>query len=100
MEFASLMAGLDPTPRQLSSMEKYRRSEHILERTRASYERCTPTRMQPSAPDKLPARITNEMAEEKLALAEQMWRDRIKACGVSTSTEEEPLRLIMAKLTQ
>ncbi len=63
-------------------------------------ERCTPTQMQPSAPDKLPARITNEMAEKKLALAEQMWRDRIKACGVSTSTEEEPLRLIMAKLTQ
>ncbi len=100
MEFAGLMAGLDPTPRQLSSMEKYRRSLHILEMTQAAYGQCTSTPFQPPSPDKLPRNVTNELAEEKLTLAEELWRERIKACGVSTSLEEEPLRLIMAKLAQ
>ena len=99
MEFASLMAGLDPTPRQLPSVEKYRRSLHILDLTRAAYDECRARKSEPPSAGQ-PAHITNELAEEKLALAEQIWRDRLSACGASTSAGEEPLRLIMAKLAQ
>ncbi|MGI8746241.1 MAG: tetratricopeptide repeat protein [Bryobacteraceae bacterium] len=103
MEFSSLMSGLDPTARQLSSMEKYRRSLHILDLTRASYQKCTgksQTADQVPPPNKPPPHVNNEVAEQKLALAEQIWRARINECGASTSKEEEPLRLIMAKLAQ
>ncbi len=100
LEFASLMAALDPTPRQLSSTQKYRRSLHILEMTQADYGKCTSTPFEPPSGVKMPRNVTNELAEEKLTLAEELWRERIKACGESTSLEEEPLRLIMAKLAQ
>lgn len=103
MEFSSLMSWLDPTRRQLSSAEKYQRSLRILELARAAYEKCS---RQPIAADgevppvKPPTHVTNELAEEKLATAQQLWRDRISACGPNTSKEEEPLHLIMAKLAQ
>lgn len=101
MEFASLIAGLDPTPRQLSSMEKYRRSLRILDQVRADYLKCAGALSdQTAAPATLPPNINNELAEEKLAQAEEIWRARIKVCGPSTSADEEPLRLIMAKLAQ
>ena len=78
MEFASLMAGLDPTPRQLSSLEKYRRSLHILEMTQAAYQKCTSMSFQPPSPDKPPREVTNELAEAKLTQAEELWRERIR----------------------
>ena len=43
---------------------------------------------------------TNELAEQRLSTAEQIWQMRINACGASTSVEEEPLRLVMAKIAQ
>lgn len=101
MEFSSLMSGLDPTPRKLSSIEKYRRALRILALTRAAFEQCTghtPAVADPDTP--APAQVTNELAEEKLAAAEELWRERIKTCGASATREEEPLRLIMAKLAQ
>ena len=42
----------------------------------------------------------NELAEERLSTAEQIWQMRIDACGASSSVEEAPLRLVMAKIAQ
>jgi hypothetical protein len=47
---------------------------------------------------KAPTHVTNELAESRLALAEQLWQARMKTCGASTSEEEHALRLIMTKL--
>jgi len=41
-----------------------------------------------------------ELAEDRLALAEQLWQTRLASCGLSTSADEESLRLVMAKLAQ
>ncbi|HML17262.1 MAG TPA: hypothetical protein VK419_09555, partial [Bryobacteraceae bacterium] len=41
-----------------------------------------------------------ELAEDRLALAEQLWQTRLTSCGLSTSADEESLRLVMAKLAQ
>jgi thioredoxin-like negative regulator of GroEL len=99
MEFASMMAGLDPTLRQLSSAEKYQRSTRILQMTDDALARCT-GQLSTSTPVKPPAHVTNEMAEEQLGIAERLWQTRIQRCGPSTSPDEEALRLIMAKLAQ
>ena len=47
---------------------------------------------------KAPPHVTNELAEARLTLAEQLWQARIKQCGPSTSEHEHALRLIMTKL--
>lgn len=44
--------------------------------------------------------ITNEIAEEKLSLAEQLWRARAESCAGGSSEDEEPIKLIMEKLAQ
>jgi tetratricopeptide (TPR) repeat protein len=114
MQLANTMTALDPTPRQLASVEKYRRGLRILELSRASLERCVASHpyvssnqadellkaAQDALSRKAPAHVTNELAEETLGLAEKMWQARIKMCGASTSAEEEPLRLIMERLAR
>ncbi len=112
MQLANTLTALDPTPRQLSSAEKYRRSLHILDLSRARLERCIASHPTVSSNEteqllkaaldglsqKVPVQMTNEVAEETLGLAEKIWEARIKACGASTSAEEERLRLIMERL--
>ncbi len=115
IELSSTMSALDPTPRQLTSMEKYRRGLHLLDLTRRDLERCIAQQPAAGSPEqaqrllaeaeqavsgKAPARATNELAEEKLALTQAIWQVRIKACGPATSTDERPLSLIVEKLTQ
>ena len=114
LQLASTLAGLDPTPRWLSSADKYQRSLRILEWAQQNLERCIQT--QPSGPNseqqtlleqadnamsnQKPAQVTNELSEGTLALAEKIWEARLSACGPSTAPDEEALRLIMLKLTQ
>ncbi len=114
MELSNTMTALDPTPRRLSSAEKYRRSMHILDLSRASLNECLPSHpadgsseseqllgaAQEALSSKPPEHVTNELSEQTLGLAEKIWQARMKACGESTSKEEEPLRLIMARLAQ
>jgi tetratricopeptide (TPR) repeat protein len=114
MQLANTLTALDPTPRQLSSAEKYRRCLRILDLSRASLERCTASHpgvgsneteellkaAQDALSQKVPAHVTNELAEETLGLAEKIWEARIKVCGASALVEEEPLRLIMEKLVR
>jgi tetratricopeptide (TPR) repeat protein len=100
------MASMDPTPRRLSSAEKFARSTEILQLTRDALKTCGNTVETLQMVDdcdkvlakKAPPHVTNELAEARLALAEQLWQARIKTCGASTSEEEHALRLIMTKL--
>jgi tetratricopeptide (TPR) repeat protein len=100
------MATIDPTPRRLSSAEKFARSTQILKLTRDALNGCAKTddaRRMVDECDKVlekkaPPHVTNELAEARLALAEQLWQARIKTCGTSTSEDEHALQLIMTKL--
>jgi tetratricopeptide (TPR) repeat protein len=111
MELAAMMAGLDPTIRQLGTAEKYARSTHVLERARDALNRCIAGRAAGRARDLLtkadeviaarrPRIISNEAAEERLTLAEELWKVRVAECGPGTTGEEEPLKLIMQTLAQ
>lgn len=114
MQLANAMTLLDPTPRQLSSTEKYHRSLRILDLSRATLEQCMTRGVNASSNEtqqllgeaqralskKASGPVTNELAEGTLGLAERIWETRIKACGASTSAEEEQLRLIMERLSQ
>jgi tetratricopeptide (TPR) repeat protein len=105
LDLLNTVTGLDPTPRQLPTAEKYRRSLIILERARASLEQCAPPSGEAAellaeadtAAKKTPARITNEAAEEALSLAGKLWHARAKPCGEAVAGDEA-LRLIMEKL--
>ncbi len=98
--------GLDPTPRQLTSAEKYRRSLRILEMALTARGRCTAPEADPDlvkaseaiVAGKLPAHATNEMAEQVLDLAVKLWEAQPQRCqnGVSGVSV---LGLIMKKLT-
>jgi tetratricopeptide (TPR) repeat protein len=100
------MATIDPTPRRLSSAEKFARSTEILKLTRDALNNCAKTDAARRLLDecdnvlakRTPPHVTNELAEARLALAEQLWQARIKICGPSTSEQEHALRLIMTKL--
>lgn len=100
------MATIDPTPRRLSSDEKFARSTQILQLTRDALNSCAKTeeaRQMADIADKLlaqpaPRHVTNEMSEARLTLAEQLWQTRMKLCGPSTSEQEHALRLVMTKL--
>ncbi|MGI9073533.1 MAG: tetratricopeptide repeat protein [Bryobacteraceae bacterium] len=114
MQLANMMTTLDPTPRELPSVEKYRRGLRILDLSRASLEQCITSHANASSNEtqellggaqvalsaKARARVTDELTEETLDLTEKIWQARIKACGASTSPEEEPLRLIMERLSR
>lgn len=100
------VTGLDPTPRELTSAEKYRRSVRILQMTREALTQC-------SAPagdadlikasdavvaGKPPAHATNEMAEQVLQMAVKLWQSESGTCR-SQPTGQTALGLIMKKLT-
>jgi hypothetical protein len=111
---SSTMTALDPTLRWLSSDERYARSSRILEMARDSLQQCVnggmvtePSKLQPLLDNanavlatQPQPRITNELAEERLTLGEQLWQARTKACPPGGSAQEEPLRLIMEKLAR
>jgi len=107
-EIASTAASLDPTVRRLSSSEKFARSTRIAEMVRDALNRCQSSKQ--SSQDSqdaakilakpAPPHITNESAEARLALAEQLWKTALKTCGSGKPPGDEALRLIMSKLAQ
>jgi hypothetical protein len=114
MELSNTLARIDPTPRGLTSIEKYRSSLEILQMAESALQPCA-AQHEPAAsddleqlltdaknatPGQIPAHVTNEMSEQVLALAQKLWQARVKFCGAANSTAEEPLRLIMAKLAE
>src|SRR5665213_71804 len=106
------VTALDPTPRQITSREKYDRSLKILGLAKDGIQALFASRSGSETPGvtellkeasgeiarKPPRIVTNEMAERELSLAEKIWKARIAIFGVSTSSGEAPLRLIMERL--
>lgn len=97
---AGEIAALDPTIRTLSSAEKFRRSQRILERTRDMLTRCQgDPKLVDEANELLKQKprgqVTNELAEDRLSLAQDLWDARPKGCET-----DEVLRLVMKKLAQ
>lgn len=110
LQLLNTVMALDPTPRELPSAEKYRRSLLILDLTRDTLGQCAAKspaaagdmdKLLAEADDalagKTPNRITNEMAEKVLTLAGEMWLARVKTCG-GIPASEDALRMIMGKL--
>jgi tetratricopeptide (TPR) repeat protein len=114
LQLLTQLTELDPTPRRLTSMEKYNRSLRILGLAKSDFEAQLASKPGMANPDVVqllkeasdelakdpPRGATNEMAEHELDLAERIWKARLAMFGASTSTEEEPLRLCMEKLLQ
>ncbi len=114
LELSSTLSSLDPTPRWLASMEKYRRSLRVLELTYGDLQACVVNHpsvgtgetdqllgeAENAVKGEALAHVTNEVSEGILALSEKMWQARIKSCGADTGPDEEATRLIMEKLMQ
>ena len=114
LQLASTLEGLDPTPRSLSSAEKYQRSLRILEWAQEDLEKCIQTqaagpsseqqglleRAESAMDNQRPTLASNELSEATLSLAQKIWQARLSTCGPATTPDEEPLRLIMSKLAQ
>jgi tetratricopeptide (TPR) repeat protein len=114
LQLLTQLTELDPTPRRLTSIEKYNRSLRILSLAKNDFEAhlasrpgaATPdvTELLKAASDELakqsPAHATNEMAEHELDLAERLWKGRLAIFGAQTTSDEEALRLCMEKLLQ
>ncbi len=114
LDLSKALTDLDPTPRRLASMEKYRRSIHILQLAYDNLNACLAQHSgaQPAdaaqalstARDALAARppshASNELSEEALGIAEKTWQARVAVCGPSVSPGDEALRLIIEKLGQ
>jgi predicted Zn-dependent protease len=103
-KFAADIASLDPTLRRLSAADKFARSQRVLQMARDTLAKCQPggDDLLKAADEMLAKKIrtpTNELAEERLGLAEQIWDQRLSKCGPSSSSDEEALRLVMSKLS-
>lgn len=98
LEVVAKLATLDPTVRRLSSAEKYRRSLVILDLAQNELNACLPN-APALKPEKVPAQINNEMAEEHLDQAEKLWKQREEVCKQPVAPGD-PLPLLMKKLSQ
>jgi tetratricopeptide (TPR) repeat protein len=112
IEMLSLLDSIDPTPRQLTSAEKFRRSRRLLEWTVTDMEQrmtaspgSTPlelTQLTDAARNELdrkaPAHPDNETAEALLQMAEKLWQGRVRRYGTDVSPDEEALRILMERL--
>jgi hypothetical protein len=103
LQMLDTVVGLDPTLRQLTSDEKYRRSVRVLDMARSGLGTCAPASpLIPSAvailSSRAPAHATNEASESVLTLAETLWRARNDACRARAG-DEDVLNLLMKKLT-
>jgi tetratricopeptide (TPR) repeat protein len=109
LRLAGALSALDPTPRRLTSTDKYDRSTRVLELAKASLAECAQRehaeqKVQPllaNAGQKHAIRrpVTNEPAESLLASAEQIWQARLQVCG-SQAPAGDPLPLLMRKVAQ
>ncbi len=97
------LASLDPTPRRLSTADKFHRSEAILNMVKNELESCAPGAAAPApappAKSAKPVVMTNELSEAMLENAERLWRTRSTTC----KQPPEPfdvLPVLMKKLTQ
>jgi Tfp pilus assembly protein PilF len=100
---------LDPTPRRLSSAEKYGRSMRLLEMTATALKACPAAMARGEEAEKALANAermgkekrkglqTNEFSEERLDLAAAMWRIETKACPRGAEGAD-PLTVVMRRI--
>jgi Flp pilus assembly protein TadD len=110
LQILNTVTELDPTLRQLTSLEKYRRSVRILDMTRVALAQCLSKGPVSDADQKLlksadatvsgntPAHVTNEAAEGVLSQAGKLWHSETN-CDGEKASELNALALIMKKLT-
>lgn len=102
LQTLNMVVGLDPTLRQLTSEEKYRRSIRILDLAQGALSACVPSSplvlaAKATVSSKPPKYVTNEEAERVLAMAGTVWRARTDACKLPAG-EDDALNLLMKKL--
>ncbi len=99
---------LDPTPRRLPSMEKYRRGMQLVALSAAALRTCSGPSPAKNVADlladadraaqrKVAGSVANETSEARLALAQELWRARAVACP-SEPKPNEPLQIVMDRL--
>jgi len=108
LQFVNSLAQMDPTPRRISSVEKYRRSEALLSAVRERIEACSgpgplPATLSTAMADatqllatRAPGPVTNERTESLLTAAEKLWAVRPAGCG--PGPEDDPVPILMAKI--
>lgn len=103
LELCSEVLALDPVRRGLPPDEQYRRSVKMLEMAAGAIERCGQT-VPDDAEKAMKSRVTashlSEAIETNLDLAEHLWSIRQNACKQPPNAEDEPLRLVLAKIAQ
>lgn len=106
LDLATRVAGLDPTPRNLSMAEKFSRSGEILELARDALSKCATGDQAKTLLDdadksltaKIRGTLTNEMSEDRLAMAQTIWEFTSSNCA--SAPKDEALALIMTKLAE
>jgi tetratricopeptide (TPR) repeat protein len=111
VQLADELAKLDPTSRRLGSAEKFARSSQILYRVEDETLDCLKGQPPPDRlhdllaasaklrSEKTGAMPSNEAAESRLEMAEQIWKARLQACPTQPSADD-PLRILIAKMEQ
>ncbi|HEY6989711.1 MAG TPA: tetratricopeptide repeat protein [Bryobacteraceae bacterium] len=114
VDLSNALNDLDPTPRRLASIEKYRRSIHILQLAYDNLNACLAQHSGAQSADagqalstardalaaKPPSHASNELSESVLGIAEKTWQARVAVCGASVSPDDDALRLLVEKLAQ
>jgi len=97
LRLCSEVLALDPMRRGIGPEEQVRRSSKMLEMASAAAARCGV-----AVPETKPKRGArpSEAMDENLRLAEELWKAREQQCGQPPSAEEEPLRLVLARIAQ
>jgi chloride channel protein, CIC family len=104
---------LDPNIRGLHAADRFQRSERLLQASLAALDSCVA-----GSAAELPEAVRNadetarkvlqhrspphsysDAADSNVALAQQIWGERIRRCG-GASSEQEPLSRVMARLSR
>jgi tetratricopeptide (TPR) repeat protein len=103
LRLSSQLSRLDPTPRNLSSAEKHRRSVELLSGALAQLEQCAPgagalteARALESAA-KTKRTPANEESEAALETAVRVWHERLRLCA-SAPLSDDPIPILMKKI--
>lgn len=111
LELCRQVLQLDPTRRGLSMRDRYERSLEVLHLAVDGLRQCsadgTPQSVQDladTADEQLRRQVKavqeNDAIEANVGLAEKLWRARTGECKQAISPAEQPLELVLAKISQ
>ena len=110
LALVNTVLSLDPLARNVSRNERYERSVALLKRVLALFDQCGAAKQAAGAPVQIAAardaltarpgsRNLQELTDQRVSLAEQLWDARHDICG-SVLSDDEPLRLAMRRLSR